>query len=368
MNILFACFHPVDPQIVKNLAQELIIKNHKVLFTIVEKENIIQNIVKSYNLPTVIIGKAKKSLIGKLLNLIWIDLRLFFVAIKFKPTIIFSPTSPYTGHVSKILNIKHICWGDTETALVNLNHSLPFIDSLLLPDCFYHQVKSEKVIRFKAYKEIAYLHPKWFNADETVLKTLSLSLQNKIVLMRFSALNAMHDIGLKSEALSNEDKILAFIKHIEQKYQAKVFISVTERNLDDRFNKYKLNIAPEKYIHLLAFCSLYIGEGTTTASEAGVLGVPWIALRNKPLGYLIDQEENYGLGIRTDNLDFAFQKAEEYLANKNIKDEWQIKRKKLLNDKIDATSFFAWFIENYPKSHKTMIENSDYQNRFLYKI
>ncbi len=115
---------------------------------------------------------------------------------------------------------------------------------------------------------------------------------------------------------------------------------------------------------MLSFCSLYIGEGTTTASEAGVLGVPWIVLRDKPLGYLIDQEKKYGLGVRVNNLDLAFIKVEEYLENKDLKEEWNMKREKLLSDKIDVSAFITWFMMNYPESHSIIKKDPNYQNRF----
>lgn len=362
MKVLFTTFHPVDPQIVFNVAKSLINNNHVVLFVVIEKEGIIVDLIKSHSLKVKKIGKTRKSLLGKIFNAFLIEIRLLKICLKFKPDIIFSPTSPYTGHVSKLLGIKHVCWADTETANINLNLSLPFIDTLLIPNCFYKKVKSKKVIFFNSYKEFAYLHPNWFNPNENVLKILGLSENDKIVLMRFSALNAAHDIGLKSKADDYSEKILYYVKELS-KY-AKVFISCTEKDLGPDFEPYKLNIHPSLYIHLLSYCTLYIGEGTTTASEAGVLGVPWIALRPLPLGYLNDQEYNYDLGFRTIDIDFAFKTAIKWVKSNNIKEKWRKKSERLLADKIDFTSFLVWFIENYPQSHKIMIESPEYQNRF----
>ena len=252
-----------------------------------------------------------------------------------------------------------------ETATTNLKYSLPFIDSLLIPDCFYAKLKNNnKVVRFNGYKEIAYLHLNWFVPDDEVLKKLNLNKSDKIVLMRFSALHAMHDIGLKSVGDNYKEQILKYIQQIE-KY-AKVYISTTEHDPGEEFKKYELKIHPSEYIHFLSFCSLYIGEGTTTASEAGVLGVPWINIQKTTRGYLIDQEKNYKLGFRTDNVDKAFQTAIEWIQKDNLKIGWQVKRDKLLNNKIDVSSFLIWFIENYPESHKIMKENPKYQNRFVW--
>jgi len=362
MRILFAAFHPVDPQVVSVVARNLMTDGHQVLFAVVEKEGIICDIVNSYGFRIKKVGRNRKSIFGKVLNVLLIDARLLITCMGFKPDIIFSPSSPYTGHISCLLGIKHICWGDTETATVNLKASLPFIDSLLLPNCFFKEVDSKKIIYFNSYKEIAYLHPNYFIPDSTILQKLGIGQSEKIILMRFSALHATHDIGLKSKADDNSQLILSYIKELAK--HARVFISCTEKELGAEFDEYKLNIHPSQYIHLLSFCSLYIGEGTTTASEAGVLGVPWINIQKTERGYLIDQERNFGLGFRTDNISLAFETALKWIQQENIGKEWLIKRNKLLEEKIDFTAFLVWFIENYPESHAIMKKDPDYQNRF----
>lgn len=363
MKVLFIVYHPVDPYIIFETAKRIESDGGKAFFVIIEKEGIIESIVRSYNFDYKVIGNTKESFIGKILNTFKIVYRINKVVKWFKPKLIFSPAAPYTSLAVKFNKVPLICWEDTETATFNFKYSHKQISSLLLLESYYKDLPGDNIIRFNGYKELGYLHPNVFTPDETVLEKLGLLKDHKIVLMRFSALNAMHDIGLKSEADNNETKILNFIKRIESEYKAKVFISITERDLDERFDDYKLIIEPSKYVHLLSFCSLYIGEGTTTASEAGVLGVPWIALRDKPLGYLNDQEDNYGLGIRTDNFELALNKAEEYLQD-HIKNEWIVKRKKLLADKIDVSAFLTWFLQNYPESHKIMKKKPDYQNRF----
>ncbi len=362
--ILFFVYHPVEPQIYYSINNKLDKRFFETKFILFESEGIVEEMTKSFKIPYSKIGETTKNRFLRILFIPIVLIKIINIYIRFKPDIIFSATSPYAGLSAFLLNIPIIGWSDTETATFNNKISKRFFNTIILPETFFGLINSTKIIKYNGYKELAYLHPNNFKVNKDVLTELNLNESDKIVLMRFSALNAMHDIGLKSEALVNDDKILEFIKNIENKYNAKVFISVTERNLDNRFEKYKLTIAPEKYIHLLSFCSLYIGEGTTTASEAGVLGVPWVNIQKTKRGYLIDQENTYGLGIRTDDIDFAFRKAEEYLSDKNIKITWQKKRDKLLSDKIDVSAFLSWFIENYPESHKIMKENPDYQNKF----
>lgn len=364
MKVLFILYHPVDPYIVFDTAKKIEEGGGDTFFLILEKEKIIKRIVDSYGFKNKVIGKSKISLAGKLVNIFTTFFRINSKIISFRPDLIFSATTPYSSFACKFNKIPLVCWEDTETATFNWKYSHKRINSILLIESYFKKTPFENIIRFNGYKELAYLHPNYFKPDKKVLANLGLKESDRIILMRFSAMNAMHDIGLKSEAISQEEKILFFIKRAENQYNAKVLISMTERDLDARFHRYRLNLEPSKYLHLLAFCTLYIGEGTTTACEAGVLGVPWIALRDKALGYLIDQENNYALGKRIENLDDALKQAEIYLSNNNIKAEWQLKRKKLLSEKIDVSAFITWFLTNYPKSHVIMKKDPDFQFKF----
>ncbi|MGD0753615.1 MAG: hypothetical protein ABR927_01030, partial [Bacteroidales bacterium] len=60
----------------------------------------------------------------------------------------------------------------------------------------------------------------------------------------------------------------------------------------------------------------------------------------------------------------VIEKVEELINTPNIKETCQLRRNKMLSEKIDPTAFLVWFIENYPVSVKIMKENPDYQLRF----
>ena len=90
------------------------------------------------------------------------------------------------------------------------------------------------------------------------------------------------------------------------------------------------------------------------ASEAGVLGTPWIFVSKAGRGYLTDQEKNYGLGFHVGSAEDALRKAEAILSNKNSKNEWQEKRSILLRDKIDVTAFIIDFLERWPQSFQQL--------------
>jgi hypothetical protein len=44
----------------------------------------------------------------------------------------------------------------------------------------------------------------------------------------------------------------------------------------------------------------------------------------------------------------------------DLLNKFQIRRQKMLAEKIDTTAFLTWFFENYPTSKKIMDKNADY--------
>jgi predicted glycosyltransferase len=199
-------------------------------------------------------------------------------------------------------------------------------------------------LRYRGYHELAYLHSNHFKPDPQVLDQMNLSVNDKFIIMRIASWDAIHDVGHKG--FKNVKEIIDFVETLQK--HCKIFIT-SELNIPE-LEKYKIQLPPEKIHHLLAFATMYIGEGATMASEAGVLGVPWIFIYSKRLCYLDDQEKNYDLGYTVSDSKEALKIALNLLANPDLKKEWSEKREKLLNDKIDVSHFMTELIKGYPGS------------------
>jgi predicted glycosyltransferase len=104
------------------------------------------------------------------------------------------------------------------------------------------------------------------------------------------------------------------------------------------------------------------------AAEAGVLGIPFLRFNDfvGQISYLIELEEKYklGYGIKPSSPEILFQKIEELLQTKDLKEIFQGRRRKMLEDKIDFEKFLTWFIDNYPESVYTMRNTPNYQFNF----
>jgi len=58
------------------------------------------------------------------------------------------------------------------------------------------------------------------------------------------------------------------------------------------------------------------------------------------------------------------EKVSELINTPDLKNTYQLRRNKMLSEKIDPTAFLVWFVENYPSNVKIMKDNPDYQDRF----
>ena len=63
MKVLFVVYHPVDPYIVAETVRRIEKEGGNCFFAIVEKENIIENIVDSFGFNYEVIGSSKNSLL-----------------------------------------------------------------------------------------------------------------------------------------------------------------------------------------------------------------------------------------------------------------------------------------------------------------
>ena len=172
-------------------------------------------------------------------------------------------------------------------------------------------------------------------------------------LIRFSALNAHHDKGIKG--ISNEIAE-RLVKILEP--HGTIYIT-SERPLEPQFEKYRIKINPWDMHHVMAFASLYIGDSQTMAAEAGVLGVPFVRFNDfvGRIGYLRELEDKYelGYGIKASaegSVDALCERVETLVSMPSAerKATFAARRQQMLSDKIDCAKFLTWFIENYPES------------------
>lgn len=357
--ILIDINHPAHIHYFKNCVHILSNKGYQFLFVVRDRESTI-DLIKSTGFDYVNKGNWKSGMVQKMLAYPRIDYKVFKIAKSFKPDLFLSFASGYAAHVATLMRKPHIAFDDTEQA--KLSHFLyrPFTDIILSPSC-YNKKLSKNQYLFNSYMELCYLHPKYFSPNKFVKTQLGLNEKEKYCIIRFVAFDANHDVGLHGLNYNDKIKLVRELSNF-----CKVFIS-SENELPEELEKYKFNLHPSLLHDALAFASLYIGEGGTTASEAVDLGTPAILVNSGYAG-LQDEQERYGSLFRLTNIAEILQKSTEILSDNSSKMKYGLIRDRILNEKIDPTAFMVWFIENYPESKYIYRNNSDIQNNFKFNI
>lgn len=362
MNILIDVGHPAHVHYYRNLAIELELRGHKVIWT-VKENSAAKTLLECFGFKFIVLPSKTDGLISKALKQIYYDSILFKFCRKEKIDLAIG-TSVTIAHVSRISRIKSIVFDDDDDKVQPLvvKYVHPFADTLLSPDALVNKRERKDTIFYPGYHELAYLHPKRFEPDPSVLDEAGIIYGEHFFMMRFNSFKAHHDIGIKGLSVRQKLELIdLLIPH------GKVFIN-TEREIEPELKEWRIKIEPHKIHSLMAFTTLFLGDSQTMTSEAAMLGIPSLRCNSFAgrISYLDEQEKKYGLTYTflPEQFDRMVLKLNELLSNPNIKEEWQQRRQKMLADKIDVTSFWIWFIENYPDSISQINQNPEFWEQF----
>jgi uncharacterized protein len=360
---LFHLGHPAHFHLFRHTIKSLINEGHKIAIAI-KKKDILETLLENDALQYVNLlpGGRNNTKWGIFIGMLKTDYALLRFCLKNRPDLMIG-TSYAISHVGKLLSIPSINLNEDDWDAVPFyaKFSYPWASVILAPSVCKTGKWEYKTIKYRGYHELAYLHPVRFKADINIASKY-IDLSRPCYLVRFALLKAHHDKGV--EGITNE-----FASNLFEVLRKTGNIYITsERPFPVEFEKYRLHINPLEIHHVMAFASLFIGDSQTMAAEAGILGVPFIRINDfaGKLGYLLDLEGKYNLGCCFKPVGYASILAliNQWITNENLKPEWEMKRQKMLTDKIDVTSFLVWFIQNYPNSTKIMLGNPDFQLKF----
>lgn len=358
MKIFIDLGHPAHVHYFKNFIKIMESKGHT-FFVSARDRSIIFNLLGKYNIPYYNRGRGRDGIFGKLFYMVSADVKLLSKAIRFKPDIFISFASPYAAQTAWLLRKPHIVLDDTEHARFGHLFYKSFSKIFLNPSSFQKDFGRDQ-IRFNSFTELFCLHPNHLIINPEIYSLLGISDKERFVLLRFVSWKANHDIGHSGLDLTTKKALVNTL--VEKGFR--VFISAESEYPNPFFDKYFIKISPELIHSVMVHATLLITEGATMASECAMLGTPAIYVNSLDAGTLREQEDKYELihGFRSSK--GIIEKVIELLNNPNLKETYQIRRQKMLSEKIDITAFLVWFIENYPGSVKIMKENPGYQDRF----
>ncbi len=362
MNILIDIGHPAHVHYYRNMAKELELRGHKITWTVKDK-SIAKTLLECFGFNYITLPAKTDGLIAKTLKQVQYDLKLLKICHKEKIDLAIG-TSITVAHVSRVSRVKSIIFDDDDDYVQPLvtKYVHPYADTLLSPDALLNKRKRKDTVFYPGYHELAYLHPKRFNPDPSILDELGIRYGETFFIMRFNSFKAHHDFGVRGLSIQQKLELVKILKPL-----GKIFIT-TERNIEPELNEWQIKIEPQKIHSLMAYATLFLGDSQTMTTEAAILGTPALKC-NSFAGRLSipnEIENSYRLcySFLPDQFEKLVKKIKELIEIPNFKNEWLNRRENMLCDKIDVTAFWEWLINDYPDSISQIKEEPEFWEQF----
>jgi predicted glycosyltransferase len=364
MRILIYLGHPAHFHLFRWVIRDLRSQGHA-LRLLISRKDVLEDLLRNDGLEYTVVmqgrrGKSQAGMLRSLLSRAW---RIRKELRAWRPQLM-AGTSAEGPLVARLFGIPFINLNEDDHDVVPLYSKLsyPFSSCILMPEGCRAGRWEGKALHYPGFHELAYLHPARFTPDPDRAKAIT-GDGPPYVLLRFSALNAHHDQGIRG--ITTE---LAMRMISEAGKDHRIFIT-SEKPLPASLEPYRLALNPLDIHHVMAGARLYVGDSQTMAAESAMLGVPYIRYNDfvGRITYLAQLEDQWelGYGFRPGQEDAMMERYSKVLELEHGR-PWTARRDLLLRDKIDTAAFISWFLSNYPRSAGDAAKPDFDWNRFRY--
>jgi predicted glycosyltransferase len=358
MRILIDIGHPAHVHLFRNLYFELVAEGNFVIVSIKDIP-IAKKLLDIYGIPYTVLGKKSDGLFGKFFDQLIFGFKVWRIVKRNRIEIAIG-TSINIAHVSKFSKVTSFVFDDDDSEvqplMVKFGH--PYADYIISPNVLDYESNRENRITYPGYHELAYLHPKRFTPDKSVLTELGIDSTEKFFILRFNAFKAHHDVGVSGLSLEQKRRLVEYLLHFGR------VVITTERDIDAEFLPYQIKVSPERAHSLLSFATVFIGDSQTMTSEAAVLGVPSLRCNSFAgrISYLEEEEKKYGLtyAYLPNDFESLMSRLESWMTESDLLSKWKDKRQAMLNDKIDVTLFFKTMLYDFSRDGKIKKQQWDF--------
>lgn len=268
MKIVIDIGHPAHVNFFKVAARRLLNDGHDVTVIYINRGKlplIVKEELKDFR--QVMIGLHKGSKYSVILDA---NLRRFFQLFKYlyknQFDIGLSVGGFNFGGVLKLLSVPNIQFDDDPERGINI-----FLEKHTATQLYFPPIieLSGRIKYFNALKEWAYLSPKYFTPDESVIDEYGLKKKDYIFVREVST-------GTLNYTKQKSNIISTFAEHLSQ--NEKVILSIEDKSKEECYPRnWQILREPLRDIHsLIYFSKLVISSGDSMAREGAILGVPSI--------------------------------------------------------------------------------------------
>ncbi len=333
--VLIDIGHPAHVHVFRHVISRLIDEGRSVYVTARRKE-VSLDLLKAFGIQYREIGTHKRGLWSKGSHAVARTLELSSYMRRNRIGVALGVHNPYVATGGWIARTPTAVLVDSEPVRYDRLMTFPFATYLLTPRGLRLDLGAKQQ-RFDGFKELAYLHPRYFRPDPKVLSMLGVSSDERYFLVRFVAWQAEHDVG---QSGLNPSQRFRLVRSLEK--HGRVFVS-SENPLSDDLVQYRLPLPPEFIHHALAFASLLFSESQTMTTEAAILGTPVVQCNTLvgTMSNFSELQERYGLIQATRDVARAVDLAESTASNPATKREARARALRLIAEKIDVAEYLA---------------------------
>jgi predicted glycosyltransferase len=334
MRILVDISHPAHVHFFKHAIRRLRTEGHEVLISSRSKD-VTTTLLDLYGFTHHELSAIGSGWVGMGREFIQRELALGKLIRKCKPDVITAAAGAFIVPAGRLSRVPTVVFTDTEHASIDRYLTYAWATRICTPYVFKRDLGAAHY-RYDGFHEWAYLHPDYFQPDTSVLADLGVDEGERFTLIRFVSWQASHDVG--EQGLSDDLKERA-VSRLSR--YGRVFIT-DEKTLPTKFKDYALGVPPHRIHDVLLLASLYLGEGATMATEAGLLGTPSVYVSS-----LVGTMGNFqalaaeGLVLSFRDGNEALDRAEALLADENTRSIWRGRSQAFCNRLVDVTDFLC---------------------------
>ncbi|ELY48939.1 DUF354 domain-containing protein [Natronolimnohabitans innermongolicus] len=261
---------------------------------------------------------------------------------RFDPDVVFG-RGPYAAYAGTLTRSPVVLVLDDEPGDFNHTVSRPFADCILSPEVTRRDL-GDAHYTFEGFKECAYLHPDVFDPDPTVRDRLDVDADEPYAVVRFNALDALHDTDLEGfDPAQRRDLIERVSEH------ATVFVSDESGRMSiDELPAREYDLHPALIHDAMAEADLVVADTGTMINEAALLGTPAVRYRGSDdyeYGEFRELEQA-GLAEQFAEYDSLRRRVVDLLEADGVTDRWQQRRRAYVSELVNLADLLVEVAES----------------------